>query len=128
MKKLIIIGVAVIGFFFIAALIIKPVTASKDEIISVPISDSVIIIAQKSCVSCHTEPGNGMALTAVNLSKWDAYSPEKQVSKAKAMCKMVSKNKMPPRNFRAKHPESILTQEDIKTICDWAKSLKSIEK
>jgi hypothetical protein len=40
--------------------------------------------------------GNGMAMMHLNLTNWDKFSPEKQADKAKDMCKMVSKGKMPP--------------------------------
>jgi hypothetical protein len=65
------------------------------------ISD-VMKIAERSCVKCHTEGGNGMALMHLNLSNWDKFSMEKQADQAKDMCGMVSKEKMPPKSFRDK--------------------------
>jgi Haem-binding domain len=127
MKKLISITVAVASVLFITALIINPVTtqsAPKSGDGIKPIPDAVMKIAEKSCVKCHTEPGNGMALAHVNLSKWDKYSPEKQAAKAKAMCNMVTKDKMPPKKFREEHPDGVPSKEEIKTICDWAQSLQ----
>ena len=117
MKKLFIIAVAFVCILFITAMVIDPVsTGSKGK----PISDDVMKIAKKSCIHCHTEPGNKMALMHVNLSDWDKYSPEKQADKAKAMCNMVTKGKMPPKNYREKHPEGVPSKDEIKTICDWA--------
>ena len=85
-----------------------------------PISDAVMKIVNKSCVHCHTDTGNKMALMYINLSNWDKYSPEKQAKKANAMCKMVTKGKMPPKSYREEHPEGVPSKEEIKTICDWA--------
>jgi hypothetical protein len=85
-------------------------------------------IADKSCVRCHTEPGDFMALSHLNLSNWDKYSPEKQADKAKAMCTMVTKDKMPPKGFREKHPDDVPTSKELNTICDWAQSIQVSKK
>jgi hypothetical protein len=127
MKKIIMITVAVASVLFMTALIVNPVsaqTAKKSVGDNKPIPSAVMKIAEKSCVNCHTEPGNGMALMHVNLSNWDKYSPEKQADKAKAMCNMVTKDKMPPKKFRSTHPDGIPSKDEIKTICDWAESLQ----
>lgn len=88
------------------------------------IPDSVVNIAKLSCLTCHVDGGKVMAMGKVNLSKWDTYSPEKQIAKALDMCKMVTNGKMPPKAFRASHPEGVPTAKQIKTICNWANSLK----
>lgn len=76
-----------------------------------------------SCLPCHGVGGKGMALAKVKMSEWSSYSPEKQASKAEDMCKEVTKGKMPTSGFLKDHPEARLTQEQIKTICDWSASL-----
>jgi hypothetical protein len=124
MKKQISIAAAVASVLFITAMIINPVSAQKEASGSKPIPDNVMKIAEKSCVNCHKEPGNFMAIEHLNLSNWDKYSPEKQASKAKAMCNMVTKEKMPPKNFRKDHPDGVPSTEEIKTICEWAKSIE----
>lgn len=128
MNKLISIAVAVISVLFITALIINPLSAQKGGSGGKPIPAGVMKIAEKACVSCHTEPGNGMALAHLTLSNWDKYSPEKQAAKANAMCNMVSKDKMPPKRFKANHPNNVPTNEEIKTLCDWSQSLQITKK
>jgi hypothetical protein len=131
MKKSISITVAVVCVLFITALIINQLTAQaspKGVAVSKAIPAGVMKIADKSCVKCHTEPGEFMALSHLNLSNWDKYSPEKQAAKAKAMCTMVTKDKMPPKGFRAKHPEGVPSEEELKTICNWAESLQVAKK
>ena len=123
MKKLITIAVAFLSILLITAQINIPLynqSTLKSAGVSKPISDKVMKIVKKSCGNCHSEPGNGMALAHINLTNWDKYSPEKQAAKAKTMCNMVSKGKMPPKNFREKHPDGISSKEEIKTICEWA--------
>jgi hypothetical protein len=93
-----------------------------------PIPENIMKIAEKSCVNCHTEPGNFMAISHLDLSNWNKYSASKQASKAKAMCKMVTKGKMPPKKFRAEHPEGVPSQEEVDAICKWAESLQEPKK
>ncbi len=127
MKRSIKIAVGVVCVIFILSLIINHLTAQappKDAVVGKAIPAGVMKIAEKSCVKCHTEPGKGMALAHLNLSNWDKYSPEKQAAKAKAMCSMVTKDKMPPKGFRAKNPNDVPTNEELKTICNWAESLQ----
>jgi len=121
---------AVVCLFFTVGLLINTVSAQTHTQSGggKAIPESVIKIAEKSCVKCHTEGGNGMALMHLNLSNWDKYSPEKQASKAKNMCKMVMKDKMPPKNFRKNHSEGIPTEAEVKTICDWASSIQVSKK
>jgi maltodextrin utilization protein YvdJ len=124
MKKLFSFCMAVMSFVFITALIMNPVTAQKASGGGSPIPDSVMKIADKSCVKCHTEPGNMMAIEHLNLSNWNKFSQEKQASKAEAMCNMVTKDKMPPGKFRKEHPDGVPSSAEMKTICDWAASLQ----
>jgi len=123
--------VAVTSVLFITALIINPVniqSAPKGGSDGKSIPANVMKIADKSCVKCHTEPGDFMALSHLNLSIWEKYSPEKQAAKAKAMCTMVTKDKMPPKGFRAKNPDAVPTEANLKTICDWAQSIQITKK
>ena len=131
MKKAISITFAVLGIVFLTSMIMNHSSAQssqKDGIVSKPISPAVMKIAERSCVKCHTEGGNGMALMHLNLSNWDKFSLEKQADKAKDMCKMVSKNKMPPKSFREKNPGAARSKDEVKIICDWATSIQIVKK
>jgi hypothetical protein len=127
MKKAISITFAVLGIVFLSSMIINTAPApssQKDGTASKLISSSVMKIAKKSCVKCHSESGNGMAMIHLNLSNWDKFSAEKQAEKAKDMCKMVLKDKMPPQGFREKNPGAAPTKVEAKNICDWATSIQ----
>jgi hypothetical protein len=131
MKKLIRHALVLASGFFLTVMVISPTgvsAARKAAVGGNPIPASVMKIAKKSCVNCHAEPGNRMAKTKVNLSQWDTYSPEKQAKKAKDMCNMITKGKMPPKKFREKHPEDVPTPAELKTICEWAESLQPAKK
>jgi hypothetical protein len=123
MKKIIKISVAITCVFIFTAFIANPVSAQTKPA-SHPIPADVVKIAEKSCKKCHMEPGNEMALSHNNLSKWDKYSPEKQAEKAELMCKKVTKGKMPPKHFRKENPDKIPTAADVKVICDWAATIQ----
>ena len=103
-------------------------SSQKDGIVSKPIPPGVMKIAERSCLKCHAEGGNEMAMMHLNLSNWDKFSPEKQAGKAKDMCKMISKDKMPPKSFREKNPGAAPNQEEVKIICEWSKSIQIIKK
>lgn len=122
MKKLMPITAAIAIFLF-STVLNDRVSAQTGEK-SKPIPDDVLMIAKKSCVKCHAEPGKTMALSHVNLSKWDSYSAEKQAAKAADMCNMITKGKMPPKEFRKKNPDFTMTQDEIKIICDWSASIQ----
>lgn len=130
MKKISLSGIFVLGLLFFGAIIYEPMSAQSDKKSGVsqnPIPENVMKIASKSCVKCHTEPGNKMAMIRLNLSKWDKYSLKMQTNKAEAMCKMVTENKMPPAKFREKNPGSVPSADEIKTICDWAEKVKAMK-
>jgi hypothetical protein len=120
-----IIGVIIAGLFLIITMFNNPVIAKSPQKNGggKPIPEGIMKIADKSCVRCHTEPGDPMAITHLNLSNWDKFSPEKQAEKANAMCSMITRDKMPPHSFRKNHPDGVPTKEELKTICDWAQSL-----
>lgn len=123
MKEFTLITVTIAGVFSFASLMNNPVSAQAvQKPKSIP--DEVLMIAKKSCVKCHAEPGKTLALSHVNLSKWDSFTAEKQASKAAAMCNMVTKGKMPPKEFKKENPEFVLTQDEIKIICDWSASIQ----
>lgn len=128
MKKLTKLMIVALGAIFVIALINNPVSAQMAGSKAKAVPEAVNKIFEKSCVKCHAEPGNAMALSHVNLTKWLEYSPEKQAEKANAVCKMVTKGKMPPKHFRKEHPDVNPTSEEVKTLCDWSQSLQIAEK
>ena len=131
MKKAMSIAFAILGIVFLTSMIMNHSSAQSSQktgIVSKPISPAVMKIAERSCVKCHTAGGNGMALMHLDLSNWDKFSMEKQADKAADMCKMVSKDKMPPKSFREKNPGAAPNQEEVKIICEWSKSIQIIKK
>jgi mono/diheme cytochrome c family protein len=127
MKKAFSITVAIICVVFTTTLILSAQNTKKEEGKG-QIPANIMKVAERSCASCHTDPGNMMAKSHVNLSEWDKYSPEKQADKAKDMCAMVTKSKMPPKSYLTKHPDAALSAGELKALCDWAESIQLAKK
>ena len=81
--------------------------------------DDVNKIISVSCVPCHTDKGGKLSKSKLNFTDWENYSPEKQKEKAKKMYTELSKNKMPPKSARERHPELIPTPEQVAVIKNW---------
>jgi hypothetical protein len=132
MKKIFAIAASVFMIAIIITLIAMPSRAfnspgKSNPSITSSIPDSVSKILEKSCFPCHSDPGKSMAMSKLNFDKWETYKPEKQASKAKAICKEVTKQGMPPKSFRENNPDKVPTQAEVKIICNWAASFPSKE-
>lgn len=126
MYSLVLVGVLVLTKLLAGPSLIQNLQNGGDEKKQLP--PEVVNIVQKSCYNCHAEPAKGLPLSLLNFSKWNELSSKKQASKAKSICNLVTKGKMPPKGFLEKHPEATLTKEEIKVLCDWAESLKTVKK
>jgi len=122
MKTIMKLSAATIGILLFTMVLnsrVSAQTVQQDKPESKPIPAEVQKITDRCCSPCHAEPGNGMALSRVNFSKWTDYSPTKQAMKAKAICGDASEGKMPPKKYQKNHPENVPTADEIKIICDW---------
>ena len=131
MQKAIGISFTVLGIVFHTSMIMNHSSAGasrKKGTASLPISSSVMKIVERSCVKCHREGGNGIAMMHLNLSNWDKLSPEKQADRAKDMYKMVSNGKMPPKGFRENNPGAAPTKDEATIICGWATPIQIVKK
>ena len=129
MKKIAFISFLAFTVMFALIMVLnpQPVNGSKKFSPDGPgtaLPDSVLKFVQKVCMDCHADDGNFMAKGKVNFSGWDKYDAEKQVAKAQAICKELSKSSMPPKKWRANNPAEVPTQAEVDMICRWAKSLQ----
>lgn len=130
MKKIYLISLGLLLVLAVAArVVIAPgYSITKGQTVQTAIPDDVSAIFQKSCYSCHAEGGSKIAMSKVNFTGWDQYSPEKQAKKAAAVCKMIAKDKMPPKKFVKSNPDKVLNAEEKKVVCTWAQSLQPEKK
>ncbi len=129
MKKIIFVSFFSIGSLIAILLTFNPqkVTGSLNASISAPgteLPDSVRKFVQVACMDCHSDDGSSMARGKVNFSKWGTYDADKQIKKANAISKELSKNGMPPKKWRANNPDNIPTPAQIDMMIRWAKSLQ----
>jgi hypothetical protein len=126
MKRLYIFLIAMFILCIAGGLVINPSKAVSQQKISgtvYSIPDNVAEILNKSCVGCHGEGGNGMAMSAWNFSVWDTYSVKKQAKKAKSICNALTKGSMPPASVRDATPDGVPTAAQTEIVCKWANSL-----
>jgi hypothetical protein len=90
----------------------------------VKMPENVRAIITRSCMDCHADGGNRIAMTHVNFSKWDRYSAAKQAKKSADICKMITKGKMPPKSYRESTPEAVPTKDQADLVCKWSQSIQ----
>ena len=128
MKKTAFVSVAAILAVFGLALLFTPsnVSGSGKSTPAGPgtaLPDSVQKFVQRACMDCHSTDGNGMARGKVNFSTWADYDAAKQAKKAVKICDELSKQGMPPKKWKANHPNDVPTAAEVDMMCRWAKSL-----
>ena len=128
MKKFIATTLALASVLVLTVLITSPVYGQNTGEDKTQLPQEVLKITKKSCANCHYEPATGFSISLLNFSKFAKLSDKKKASFARSVCKMASKGKMPPKSFLEKHPNATLTTDEIKTLCDWAESLKIVKK
>jgi hypothetical protein len=59
-----------------------------------------------------------------NISKWEDYSTKKKDHKFEELIEMVEDKEMPLESYTYTHSEAKLTDEQIKSVVDWAKEVR----
>jgi mono/diheme cytochrome c family protein len=90
------------------------------------IPDSINAVFENSCMSCHGINGGRFPKARLNFARWEEYGAQKQVEKASMICSVLTKGIMPPKSFRKTNPEAIPTSAQVEMICQWARSIKSV--
>lgn len=130
MKNIVLYSVMCFGIIFLTSSFSLFNSKSKKEALTIvldPIPDKFLTIFKSSCKDCHASGGKKLAMSKLNFSGWDSYSPEKQAKKARAICNMLTNEKMPPQSYRKMHPASIPSSLQIDEICEWSNSMNSKE-
>ncbi|MEZ4793028.1 MAG: heme-binding domain-containing protein [Gelidibacter sp.] len=104
--------------------------------------EKVKLILKESCNDCHSDvtrypwynkitPVNYWMADHVkhgkgglNMSKWDDYSTKKKDHKLKELIEIVKKKEMPLPSYTWVHTEAKLTDEQIKSVVDWANQVR----
>ena len=129
MKKIAFLSFVALSALFAMVIVLnpQPVAGSGKPVSAGPgtaLPDSIHKLVQKACMDCHADDGNFMAKGKINFSSWEKYDSEKQIGKAKAMCKDLTKGAMPPKKWRANNPGNVPTQAEVDMVCRWANGLQ----
>jgi hypothetical protein len=129
MKKIAFILFLAIGILVAFIMVMNPQTVSGSkksapDVQGTALPDSVLKFVQKACMDCHADDGNFMAKGKINFSVWSTYDAEKQMKKAGAICKELTKGAMPPKKWRSSNPADVPTQAQVDMVCRWANSLQ----
>ena len=125
MKKLFLLT-SVVFVMIIATAFQLPEHDSKTELLypgeelTLDFPENIISILERSCFDCHSNSSKKfMSKGKLNFSKWDEYDKKKKISKLDGICEDVEDGSMPKKKYKKKHPEAVLSEEEVKLICKW---------
>jgi hypothetical protein len=141
LKILVIVVVAalVIMQFFRIDKTNPPVVQADSLEAAVTVPDNVRAIMKTSCDDCHTNntvypwysnvaPMSWFLKNHIddgrknlNFSVFNTYAPKKKVNRLEGICKLVESKEMPLPSYLWIHRDAILTDDQSKILCDWAK-------
>lgn len=132
-----------VACLFLVAQFIRPartnpaVDESQTIFARTQMTPQVTAIFNRSCVDCHSNKtvwpwySNVMPVSfflvghvnhgrsAMNLSEWGRLDRDRQDRRLRQICDEVSDGAMPLSSYTPLHPNSRLSAEDKKTLCDW---------
>ncbi len=144
MKKAVFVVIGLLFAAFIAIQFVRPdftnppVVASESIEAGMQIPDDVAKILKRSCTDCHSHdtvyPWYSKVQPAawfladhitegrreLNFSKFNTYEPRRKRKKLDEICEEVKKAAMPLPSYLWIHREAMLSEAEIRTLCDWA--------
>ncbi|CAN5542102.1 heme-binding domain-containing protein [soil metagenome] len=146
MKKALKIIAIVIVLGFIVIQFIRPdftnppVNQAETMQASMQVPDNVQAILKRSCTDCHSnetvypwyskiQPSAWFLANHIkegrqemNFSVWNTYQPRRKKKKLETICEQIKAKEMPLPSYLWIHRDAALTDEDIKTVCDWTEN------
>ena len=131
-------AVIVIQFFRIDK-VNPPVVRDETIDAAMAVPPDISLIIGRSCNDCHSnqtiypwysnlQPMGWFlknhidnARKKLNFSVWNTYSPQKRSKKFEEICEQLESREMPLPSYLWIHRDSILSDNDAKALCDWAK-------
>ena len=120
-----------------------PVNQAETLEAATQLPDNVKAILRRSCADCHTHETKypwyskiqpsawflkdhiAEGRRELNLSIWKTYEPRRQRRKLAEICEMVQGRAMPLPSYLWIHWDAKMSDEDIKTLCDWTEAESS---
>ena len=128
----------------VVAQFIRPAKTNPSEDPSLAIENHVQVdpnvsaILDRSCNDCHSNKTRWPWYTQVapvswfvinhvnegrqelNLSEFGKYDKRRQLGKLRQICREVTNGAMPLSSYTPMHAGSKLSQDDVKTLCEWS--------
>ena len=139
----IVIGVIFIGLQFTTPKHTNPAgDAAQALTATTAVSSDVHAVFERSCKDCHSNETNWRWYTYVapvswftvghvnegrkefNLSEWGHYGARMKETRLKAICAQVRGGTMPLSSYALVHPETKLSPDEVKMICDWTENTR----
>lgn len=143
MKKLLKIAAIILAVAFVVIQFFRPdftnppVTQAETLESSIKIPENVEAILTTSCKDCHSneskypwysniQPSAWFLADHIkegrqemNLSVWNTYETKRKRRKLSEICEQVESSEMPLPSYLWIHTDAKLSDEQIKTLCDW---------
>jgi hypothetical protein len=115
-----------------------PIVESETLKASTEVPEDVQKILQNSCDDCHTNQTNWIWYSNIapiswkmvehvddgrrelNFSIWNTYDTKRKTRKLEGICEQVKSREMPLPSYLWLHWNAKLSDEQIKTLCDWS--------
>jgi len=120
-----------------------PIVEAETLQASTQVPETVEQIFTRSCNDCHTNKTNHPWYSQIvlaslfldnhikdgrrhlNFSVWNTYETRRKRRKLDEICEQVSQKEMPLPSYLWIHWSAKLSDEDVKTLCDWADEEKT---
>lgn len=146
MKKALKIVLIIMAVAFIAIQFYRPsrtnppVVAAETLESQMQIPQNVHEILRRSCYDCHSNETSWIWYSNIaplswgivdhvnsgrdemNFSKWAAFSPEKKSRKLEEICQEIESREMPHYQYLWLHWDANMSEQEIKTVCEWSKN------
>ena len=137
---IVVVALAAIAQFIRPDLTNPPIVAEQTLEASTAVPAEVGSILQRSCNDCHTNATTYpwySRITPVswwlkdhidhgreelNFSVWNTYENGRKVRKLEELCEQVKTLEMPLPSYTWAHQDAPLSDEEIRTLCDWSKA------
>ena len=144
LKKIIIaLVILLVGIqFYRPAKNISEETPTTDFLVVNNADESMATLIKNACYDCHSNNTNYPWYAEVapfswwiadhvkhgkeelNFSEWSTFTEKKKNHKLKEIIEEVEKRKMPLESYLPMHPEANLTDDQIKQLTDWVRTLQ----
>ena len=116
-----------------------PVIQSETLQATTPVPENVQAILNRSCIDCHsnetTYPWYSKIQPAawflddhiregrseMNFSLWNTYEARRKKRKFEEICEQIETRAMPLPSYLWIHRDAEMSEDEIKTLCDWTK-------